>query len=34
MLTGHVGFDQGFTKIYLKAKYAVSKKVRKKLSLR
>ncbi len=31
LLTGHVGFDQGFTKLYLKAKYTVSKKVRKKL---
>lgn len=32
ILTGHVGFDPGFTKIYLKAKYSVSKKIRKKLS--
>lgn len=31
LLTGHVGFDQGFTKLYLKAKYTVSKKIRKKL---
>lgn len=34
ILTGHVGFDPGFTKIYLKAKYSVSKKVRKKLSFK
>jgi hypothetical protein len=34
ILTGHVGFDPGFTKIYLKAKYSVSKKVRKKLGLK
>lgn len=34
ILTGHVGFDQGFTKLYLKAKYSVSKKTRKKLTFK
>ena len=33
LLTGTVGFDTGFTKLYLKFKYSLTTKIRKKLVL-